>query len=81
MKPAFQKTGNNVFKFIRVIHNECLTRRQQLWRIEAWREDPPATPAAIHDRNERIWNIVQDYQNRDKLGFLRGLAYNFQFGR
>ena len=81
MKPKFQKARGNVLKFIRVIHKECLERRQLLWRIEAWREELPATPPHILARNDRIWNIVQDYQNRDKLGFLRGLAYNFQFGR
>ena len=29
------------------------------------------------ERNERIFNLVQDYPNRDTITFLRGIAHNF----
>ena len=30
-------------------------------------------------RNERIFNIVSNYENRETLSYLRGIAFNFQF--
>ena len=31
------------------------------------------------DRDERLFNLVMDYENRDTLNYLRGIAHNFTF--
>ena len=31
------------------------------------------------EREERLYNLVSDYTNRDLLTYLRGIAHNFTF--
>ena len=39
----------------------------------------PKTSKLSAARNERILSIVANYDNRETLSYLRGIAYNFQF--
>ena len=79
MKDRFGRCGDDIFKFIRVLYNEALFRQQLIWRLIPGGE-PPHVNKEIEDRNKRICTVVGEYAQRERLDFLRGIAYNFRLG-
>ena len=79
MKEKFERCHGDIFKFIRVLYNEALFRQQQIFRLIAG-GDPPVIDKEIVDKNKRICTIVEQYAERERLDFLRGINYNFRLG-
>ena len=79
MKSKFEKAGQNIYKFIRVLYKEALNKKQLLFRLRAG-EAPRRAKRAIREKNERILNIVRQYGDRDRLDFLSGIAPNVRLG-
>ena len=79
MSDRFERCGNDIFKFIRVLYNEAQYRQQLIWRLIPGGE-PPVIDKNIVDKNKRLCTIVGEYAERERLDFLRGISYNFRLG-
>jgi hypothetical protein len=62
---------------------DVMKREESLTRVEIAQMDagvqPPAPRRVYRDVQQRILTIVQDYHNRDRMAYLRGIAHNFEF--
>ena len=59
-----------------------LQREQSLQeaKLVRWETgEMPKTSKQSESRNLRLLTLVEDYNNRETLTFLRGIAYNFDF--
>ena len=66
-----------ICKLLKVLQREQLLQEAMLTKWEAG-ETRVHTKKEI-ERNKRIQALVSDYENRDTLTYLRGIAYNFSF--
>ena len=62
---------------------DIIKREESLTHVEITQDqagvNPPPQRAVYRDVQQSIRNIVQDYHNRDRIAFLRGIAHNFNF--
>ena len=65
----------NVWKFIDILKRERSLNHVNISQVRADHQPEPQR-RRYQDSNRRIKNIVQDYHNRDRLQYLRGLAHN-----
>lgn len=68
----------NIWKFLEVLKREQALTSVTINQVLAGHPAPP-TRKRYQDLTGRIANIVQDYENRHVLDFLRGIAHNLQF--
>ena len=68
----------DIWKFIQALKGDCAlqnhTRTQAM--IGA---DPPRQRLVYRQVNERLQNLVENYNVNDKINYLRGIAYNLAF--
>ena len=64
-------------RFLTSLQREQSFQEANLAKWEAGEMKPQSK--TIKMRNEIIQNLVSDYANRDTLGYLRGIAHNFDF--
>ena len=78
---AFQTTiacsHPTICKSLKVLQREQSLQEAILTKLEAG--DTRVHTKKEVDRNTRIQALVSDYENRDTLTYLRGIAYNFSF--
>ena len=65
----------NFWKFIDILKGEQSLNHVNISQARAGHQPEPQR-RRYQDSNRRIKNIVQDYHNRDRLQYLRGLAHN-----
>ena len=65
----------NFWKFIDILKQEQSLNHVNISQARAGHQPEPQR-RRYQDSNRRIKNIVQDYHNRDRLQYLRGLAHN-----
>ena len=65
----------NFWKFINILKREQSLNHFNISQARAGHQPEPQH-RGYQDSNRRIKNIVQDYHNRDRLQYLRGLAHN-----
>ena len=65
----------NVWKFIDILKQEQSLNHVNISEARAGHQPEPQR-RRYQDSNRRIKNIVQDYHNRDRLQYLRGLAHS-----
>ena len=65
----------NFWKFIDILKREQSLNHVNISQARAGHQPEPQR-RRYQDSNRRIKNIVQDYHNRDRLQYLRGLAHN-----
>ena len=65
----------NFWKFIDISKREQSLNHVNISQARAGHQPEPQR-RLCQDSNRRIENIVQDYHNRDRLQYLRGLAHN-----
>ena len=64
----------NVWTFIDCLKREDAMTRLTITQIQA--EFPaPLQKRIYRNVNEQLWNIVVDYDNRDRIDYLRGISY------
>ena len=63
------------WKFITKLQSEADLNRLDMIQGQAG-HPPPARRQRYQDVNRRIVDIVEDYRNRDRFDYLRGIAYN-----
>ena len=63
--------------FIKLLSH--LQREQSLQEANVVKWEAGEISKSRETRNERIFNIVSKYENREMLSYLRGIAFNFQF--
>ena len=68
----------NFWRFLDVLKREESLTRVQMVQAEAG-DNGPVQRRVYRDVQQRIKNIVQDYENRNTIGYLRAIAHNFQF--
>ena len=67
----------NFWKFINILKREQSLNHVNISQARAGHQpEPQRLDGRYQDSNRRIKNIVQDYHNRDRLQYLRGLAHN-----
>ena len=72
--------ANSIKSFIKLLNH--LQREQSLQEanVVKWEAgEISSISKSSETRNERIFNIVSNYENRETLSYLRGIAFNFQF--
>ena len=82
MAPAFSSTSivvsSCLLKFINLLRTE-----ENIIRVEIIQNlaghPPPARRRRYVDANQRILAIVDDFQNRDNMEYLRSIAHNLGF--
>ncbi|ESN98187.1 hypothetical protein HELRODRAFT_177435 [Helobdella robusta] len=67
-----------VWKFISSLKDEQALNEGKIEQYVAG-ANPPPSKKVYRDTAVRIKRIVQDYDNRDRMDYLRGLAHNFNF--
>lgn len=67
-----------VWKFISSLKDEQALNEGKIEQYVAG-ANPPPSKKVYRDTAVRIQRIVQDYDNRDRMDYLRGLAHNFNF--
>ena len=70
----------NFWKFIDILKREQSLNHVNISQARAGHQPEPQR-RRYQDSNRRIKNIVQDYHNRDRLQYLRGLAHNISMWR
>ena len=70
----------NFWKFIDILKREQSLNQVNISQARAGHQPEPQR-RRYEDSNRRIKNIVQDYHNRDRLQYLRGLAHNISMSR
>ena len=65
----------NLWRFLDVLKREEAVTSVQIAQMVAG-EQAPAQRRVYRNVRQRILTIVQDYANRDRIVFLRGIAYN-----
>ena len=70
----------NFWKFIDILKREQSLNHVNISQARAGHQPEPQR-RRYQDSNLRIKNIVQDYHNRDRLHYLRGLAHNISMRR
>ena len=65
----------NFWKFIDILKWEQSLNHVNISQARAGHQPEPQR-RRYQDSNRRIKNIVQDYHNRDRLQYLRGLTHN-----
>ena len=65
----------NFWKFIDILKREQSLNHVNISQARAGHQPEPQR-RRYQDGNRQIKNIVQDYHNRDRLQYLRGLAHN-----
>ena len=65
----------NFWKFIDILKREQSLNHVNISQARAGHQPEPQR-RRYQDNDQRIKNIVQDYHNRDRLQYLRGLAHN-----
>ena len=65
----------NFWKFIDILKREQSLNHVNISQARAGHQPEPQC-RRYQDSNRRIKNIVQDYHNRDRLQYLRGLAHS-----
>ena len=70
----------NFWKFIDILKRERSLNHVNISQARAGHQPEPQR-RRYQDSNRRIKNIVQDYHNRDRLQYLRGLAHNISMWR
>lgn len=68
----------NIWKFLQVLKKEQALNEVIINQMLAGQQGPPKRKK-YQDLSTRITNLVRDYENRDVLDFLRGVAHNLQF--
>ena len=68
----------NLWRFLDVLKREEAVTSVQIAQMVAG-EQASAQRRVYRNVRQRILTIVQDYANRDRIAFLRGIAYNFEF--
>ena len=66
------------WKFIDMLKKEQSVNRVEILQAQGG-HPPPAQRRRYVDCNARISTIVDDYPNRDHIGYLRGIAHNLAF--
>jgi hypothetical protein len=68
----------NIYRFIDAIKKQQGIHNFDVAQLAAGQAVPPKNKRYA-DISRRIQSIVQDYQNRDHIEFLRNIAHNFEF--
>ena len=68
--------GNPHPTFVKLIKDIQREQSLQETKYAKWEGGSNNTSKMIIERDKRIYNIVVDYENRDTLEYLRGIAYN-----
>ena len=68
----------NIWRFLQVLKTEQALNDTIINQMLAGQE-PPSKRKKYQDATKRIANIVQDYENREIVDFLRGIAHNLKF--
>ena len=75
MKQRFEANKNNLWTHLAMIMNEALGKEGKYARCLAGA--PPKKTQKVKERDEAIHRIVQNYDDYDRLEFLRAIAYRF----
>lgn len=67
-----------IWKFVAALKNEQAMNEGKIEQVLSGVEFPPAKKK-YRDCAERIRRIVAQYENRDLIEYLRGVAHNFAF--
>jgi hypothetical protein len=78
MQAAVSCHHPNIWRFITILKREYGLNNNVIDQALGGHAPPPPKKK-YKDCNSRIVNIVQDFNNRAKLDFLRGIAHNIQF--
>ena len=68
----------NIWSFLRVLQKGEFLTGLEMEQLVAGEVAPPPRKK-YRDCNARLQAVVQDYNNRGTLEYLRGIAHNFQF--
>ena len=68
----------NIWTFLKVLKKEEALKRLEIIQMEAVEAAPPQK-IRYRECSSRIQAIVKDYDNRNTLSFLRGIAHNLSF--
>ena len=79
MKRQFQECGENIYKFIGVLYGEARLKLQLIYQLGRGIEIPDPDPVTRR-RNAEICRVVQQYGERDKIDFLRGISHGVRLG-